>query len=60
MNEADARRAAVVRFGGAQRFREETTDARGIVAFDNLARDARSPFAACAVAPGSPAGSSPR
>ena len=41
MNEADARRAAVLRFGGRQRFREETRDARGVVAFDNLARDTR-------------------
>jgi putative ABC transport system permease protein len=41
MSEADARRAAVLRFGGAQRFREETSDARGVVAIDNLARDIR-------------------
>jgi predicted permease len=41
LGEADARRAAVLRFGGTQRFREETTDARGVVALDNLARDAR-------------------
>ncbi len=41
MSEADARRAALLRFGGAQRFREETTDARGVVALDNLARDTR-------------------
>ena len=41
MNGEDARRAALLRFGGAQRFREETSDARGIVALDNLARDAR-------------------
>lgn len=44
MSEADARRAAVIRFGGAQRFREETTDARGVVSVDNLARDARFAF----------------
>lgn len=41
MNDADARRAALLRFGGRQRFREETSDAHGIVALDNLARDAR-------------------
>jgi predicted permease len=41
MDEADARRAAVLRFGGTQRFREETSDARGVVALDNLARDTR-------------------
>ena len=41
MSEADAHRAALLRFGGAQRFREETTDARGVVALDNLARDTR-------------------
>src|SRR5687767_10287345 len=41
MSEADARRAAVLRFGGRERFREETSDARGVVALDNLARDTR-------------------
>src|SRR5215475_7848472 len=41
MSEADARRAALLRFGGAQRFREETSDARGVVAIDNLVRDTR-------------------
>src|SRR5262245_2012397 len=41
MSEADARRAALLRFGGEQRFREETSDARGVVAIDNLARDTR-------------------
>src|SRR5687768_7094582 len=41
MSEAEARRAALLRFGGTQRFREETSDARGIVTLDNLARDAR-------------------
>jgi predicted permease len=41
MSEAGARRAALLRFGGRQRFREETSDARGIVALDNLARDTR-------------------
>jgi predicted permease len=41
MSESEARRAAVLRFGGTQRFREETSDARGVVALDNVARDAR-------------------
>ncbi|HEY2849001.1 MAG TPA: permease prefix domain 1-containing protein, partial [Gemmatimonadaceae bacterium] len=41
MGEADARRAALLRFGGTQRFREEANDARGVVALDNLARDTR-------------------
>jgi putative ABC transport system permease protein len=44
MNDAEARRAAVLRFGGTQRFREETRDARGAVALDNLARDIRFAF----------------
>ena len=41
MSEADARRAALLRFGGIQRFVEATSDARGLVALDNLARDVR-------------------
>jgi putative ABC transport system permease protein len=41
MSEVDARRAALLRFGGTQRFREATSDARGVVALDNLARDTR-------------------
>src|SRR3954471_6487719 len=41
MSSADARRAALLRFGGTQRFREETSDARGIIALDHLARDTR-------------------
>ena len=41
MSEAEARRAALLRFGGARRFREEASDARGVVALDNLARDTR-------------------
>ena len=41
MSEAEARRAAILRFGGTQRFREATSDARGFVALDNLARDTR-------------------
>ena len=44
MSDAEARRAALLRFGGTQRFREETRDARGVVALDNLARDARFAF----------------
>ena len=41
MREPDARRAALLRFGGTQRFREETRAARGVVALDNLTRDTR-------------------
>jgi putative ABC transport system permease protein len=41
MSGREARRAALLRFGGTQRFREEVRDARGVVALDNLARDAR-------------------
>jgi len=41
MSEADARRAAVLRFGGMERFREETSEARGVAALDDLARDTR-------------------
>ncbi|HVX39902.1 MAG TPA: ADOP family duplicated permease [Gemmatimonadaceae bacterium] len=41
MNATAARRAALLRFGGRQRFREATNDARGVVALDNLLRDAR-------------------
>ncbi|HSA57510.1 MAG TPA: ABC transporter permease, partial [Gemmatimonadaceae bacterium] len=41
MSNADARRAALLRFGGQQRYREETRDARGVVALDNIARDTR-------------------
>lgn len=41
MSDADARRAAILRFGGEQRYREEIDDARGVVALDNLLRDAR-------------------
>jgi len=41
ISDADARRAALLRFGGTQRFREETRDACGVVAIDNVARDTR-------------------
>lgn len=41
MNPGEARRAALVRFGGTERFREETTDARRIVTLDHLIRDTR-------------------
>ncbi|HEX6313480.1 MAG TPA: ADOP family duplicated permease [Gemmatimonadaceae bacterium] len=44
MHEADARRAAILRFGGQQNFREATRDARGLAAFDNVARDTRFAF----------------
>src|SRR5688500_12041704 len=41
MSESDARRAAVLAFGGVQRFREETQDARGVAVMENILRDAR-------------------
>lgn len=41
LSAAEARRVALLRFGGRRRFREETSDARGVVALDNLVRDAR-------------------
>jgi len=41
MSEADARRAALLRFGGTHRFLEETSDARGVVMIDDIARDIR-------------------
>jgi putative ABC transport system permease protein len=44
MSRNDARRTALLRFGGTQRFRDEVRDARGVVALDNLARDARFAF----------------
>jgi len=56
MSEVEARRAALVRFGGMQRFREDTSDARGVVALDNLARDARFAFRRLHRAPGFAAG----
>src|SRR4051812_25300632 len=52
MTAADARRAALVRFGGAQKYREETNDARGVASLDNLARDARFAFRRVRRAPG--------
>ncbi|MGH7464338.1 MAG: ABC transporter permease, partial [Longimicrobiales bacterium] len=41
MSEEEARRAALLTFGGVERFREQTRDARGIVAVENILRDAR-------------------
>ena len=41
MSEAEARRAATASFGGVQRFREETREARGYLALEMLARDLR-------------------
>jgi putative ABC transport system permease protein len=37
----DARREALLAFGGVQRFREETRDARGFAELDTVARDVR-------------------
>jgi predicted permease len=56
MSEAEARRAALLRFGGTQRFREETRNARGVVALDNLARDTRFAIRRLKRAPGFAAG----
>ena len=56
MSEADARRAALLRFGGRQRFREETSDARGVVALDNFARDTHFALRRLRRAPGFSAG----
>ena len=41
MSDEDARRTAAIAFGGEQRFREETGDARGFAAIDNARRDLR-------------------
>src|SRR5262245_51747837 len=56
MSEADAKRAALLRFGGTQRFREETSDARGVALVDNLGRDARFALRRLRRAPGFAAG----
>ena len=56
MTRAEARRAALLRFGGAQRFLEATDDARGVVALDNLARDSRFALRRLGRAPGFSAG----
>ena len=56
MTQNEARRAALLRFGGRQRFREETNDTRGVVALDNLARDTRLAWRRLARAPGFAAG----
>ena len=44
MPPAEARRAAVLAFGGVQNFREATRDARSIPFLDNLGRDVRFAF----------------
>ncbi len=41
MTEVEARREALLAFGGREKFREETRDARGFVMLENLARDLR-------------------
>ncbi len=51
MSDGEARRAALLRFGGTQRFREETNDARGVVALDNWPATRASPSAVCSRAP---------
>jgi putative ABC transport system permease protein len=56
MRQPEARRAAVLRFGGRERFREETRDARGVVALDNLTRDTRLALRRIRRAPGFAAG----
>jgi predicted permease len=56
MSDADARRAALLRFGGVQRFREETNAARGIAALDHMARDTRFAFRRLKRAPAFAAG----
>ena len=56
MDETEARRAALLRFGGAQRYRDETNDTRGIVALDNLTRDTRFAMRRLRRAPGFAAG----
>jgi putative ABC transport system permease protein len=56
MSGAAARRAALLRFGGRQRFGEEIGDARGVAALDNLARDTRFAFRRLRRAPGFAAG----
>lgn len=56
MNETDARRAALLRFGGTQRWVEETQAARGVLALDNLARDTRFALRRLHRAPGFAAG----
>ena len=56
MSEVDARRAALLRFGGTQQWAEQTQAARGVVALDNLVRDARFAFRRLHRAPGFAAG----
>lgn len=41
MTEAEARRQALLAFGGVQRFREETRDARGFAVLERIAQDVR-------------------
>jgi putative ABC transport system permease protein len=56
MGDSEARRAALLRFGGTQRFREETREARSGVVLDSLARDARFALRRLHRAPGFAAG----
>ena len=41
MSADEARRAALIAFGGVERFRGETNDARGFIAVEQIARDVR-------------------
>src|SRR6266550_2820967 len=41
MSPGDARRAALVTFGGVERYKEEARDARGVRILETLAQDAR-------------------
>lgn len=52
MSEPEARRAALVRFGGQQRYREETSDARGIIALERWGQHLRLAFRAMRRHPG--------
>ncbi|HEY5060423.1 MAG TPA: ADOP family duplicated permease [Gemmatimonadaceae bacterium] len=56
MSGDEARRTALLRFGGTKRFGEEVHDARGVIALDNLARDMRFALRRLRRAPGFAAG----
>ena len=56
MSDADARRTAVIAFGGEQRFREETGDLRGFTAIETARRDLRFAMRRARRSPGFAAG----